>query len=176
VHLVCAGFTVDADGICPDDDGDLVCDAHDNCPLDPNAGQEDRDGDAVGDACDPEPATCPPVAPEVAALYGMHFSASPDRRQPEPLDGALVGPSFYPFIDHPTDIAAVEFWVDRPMIGAPDRTEKGRPYDVAGGSVDLAHVVMLAGGPHRIDARVTLHAGAVHVVCAGFVVDAGGTY
>lgn len=35
-----------------DRDGDFVLDAVDNCPDDPNPGQEDEDDDDVGDACD----------------------------------------------------------------------------------------------------------------------------
>lgn len=35
-----------------DSDGDGIADRDDNCPLDPNPGQEDRDGIAPGDACD----------------------------------------------------------------------------------------------------------------------------
>jgi hypothetical protein len=36
-----------------DADGDLVADNADNCPSAANASQADQDGNAVGDACDP---------------------------------------------------------------------------------------------------------------------------
>ena len=35
-----------------DEDDDGIADAVDNCPNDPNPGQENADGDAIGDACD----------------------------------------------------------------------------------------------------------------------------
>jgi len=37
-----------------DSDGDGINDADDNCPGDPNPLQEDNDGDAAGDVCDPD--------------------------------------------------------------------------------------------------------------------------
>ncbi|MBI5549483.1 MAG: hypothetical protein HY901_36820 [Deltaproteobacteria bacterium] len=51
-----------------DQDKDGIVNAQDNCPLAANPGQENADGDAAGDACDPCPATlclgtCLPAAP-----------------------------------------------------------------------------------------------------------------
>jgi hypothetical protein len=49
----------------PDGDGDGVRDHHDNCPFVPNPGQEDSDGNGVGDACQGGNDSC--AAPTVIA-------------------------------------------------------------------------------------------------------------
>jgi hypothetical protein len=41
-------------GTCADSDGDGIPDSADNCINTPNPGQEDFDGDGIGDACDPD--------------------------------------------------------------------------------------------------------------------------
>lgn len=51
-------LTISCTPVCPDADGDGVCDQNDNCPAVPNPDQTDTDGDGVGDACD----NCPLVA------------------------------------------------------------------------------------------------------------------
>ena len=54
----------------PDRDRDSVLDDRDNCPADPNRDQADRDGDALGDACDVmlEPGDLPVVVGQVARV------------------------------------------------------------------------------------------------------------
>lgn len=70
-------------GLTPDSDLDGVVDCLDNCPMDYNPGQEDIDGDGIGDLCDP----CFGVGP--ADSDGDGFC---DDRDPCPMDPDLSHP------------------------------------------------------------------------------------
>ena len=48
----CSSGTDDPANDGPDPDNDGICQVSDNCPLTPNPGQRDGDGDGVGDACE----------------------------------------------------------------------------------------------------------------------------
>lgn len=56
-----------------DSDGDGVLDGSDNCVATANADQTDRDGDGIGDPCDPDsdPPTISITAPVVGATYTL---------------------------------------------------------------------------------------------------------
>jgi len=70
------------DATLPDGDGDGAGDPRDNCRVEPNASQQDGDGDRVGAACDPDDAApdvplavCEDaVQDNVARLYACLFS------------------------------------------------------------------------------------------------------
>ena len=82
-----ADNTID-DGTCiDDDDGDLLCNDIDNCPVDYNPNQEDFDGDGEGDACD----NCPLIFnPEQLDIdddgFGNECDNCPSIFNPEQLD------------------------------------------------------------------------------------------
>jgi hypothetical protein len=93
-----------------DDDGDTVLDTADNCPVVANAGQENADGDTLGDACDGDRdgdgvANAADVCPGVAgpAPNGCPVTPAPNRaptvRFRTPLAGTVIGTSFRIVLD-----------------------------------------------------------------------------
>lgn len=53
-YCVRGGHVADCESAPTDGDGDGIADDADNCPAVANPGQEDTDGDGLGDACDPD--------------------------------------------------------------------------------------------------------------------------
>ncbi len=106
--------------------------------------------------------------------HGLMLSASADRRDPVPLNGASVGDEMRVFVSPETGIDRVRFYVDDPeRRRTPHRTENNPPFDLGGGSVDTARAfdtASLGVGRHLITAEIRRTSGAVVVVTAPFTV------
>jgi glucose/arabinose dehydrogenase/N-acetylneuraminic acid mutarotase len=106
----------------------------------------------------------------------LMVSASPDRSNPQPLDGATVQKNIYVFSLPEADVTEVKFWLDDPaMVGTPKKIEAGAPFDYAGsasnGTANPLATKAMANGQHTITAAVTYAGGLSQVVTATFTVD-----
>jgi hypothetical protein len=74
-----------------DTDGDLVPDAQDNCPTNPNTDQLDVDNDKAGDACDSSNGAAPPIPGktfDARVVSGEVFIKYPPGKAPPATRGA----------------------------------------------------------------------------------------
>lgn len=111
----------------------------------------------------------------VDATYQVFMSLSPDRSNPEILDGEVVYGDMYVFTNPDDGVNDVRFYVDDPdRIGTPHRIELVAPYDLAGTAPDgLANVfdsTQLSIGEHTITAEFLLNDGTTEVLHSTFTV------
>lgn len=110
--------------------------------------------------------------------FPIRVSAAPDRSNPIPLDGRLVGGIVHVFVDpaNPslagTRISRVEFRLDgRALI-----SDSSAPYDLARNRGRVARgldTTLLANGTHTVTAVVRLRNGRTQRSTATFIVDNG---
>ncbi len=110
--------------------------------------------------------------------FPIRVSAAPDRSNPIPLDGRLVGSVVHVFVDpaNPvlvgTRISRVEFRFDGRALIA----DSSAPYDLARNRGTVARgldTTLLANGTHTVTAVVRLRDGATQSSTATFIVDNG---
>jgi hypothetical protein len=98
-------------------------------------------------------------------FYEIMVSSKPDRSAATPLDGRDLKDNMYAFIEPVTDIQKVEFFID----GDLHQTENYTPFDLAGGSMELANpfdTESLSQGRHTIDAKISKTDGSFEVITA----------
>ncbi len=107
---------------CPDNDGDGVCNSDDNCPNDPNPGQENVDGqflhDVGGDACD----TCIDIDGDLACGDVDNCPEVVNYDQID-RDEDGVGDACDPCADDPTVSTGIDGCIPNPGTG-PDCSDK----------------------------------------------------
>ncbi|MEX2377599.1 MAG: hypothetical protein WD848_06170 [Dehalococcoidia bacterium] len=96
--------------------------------------------------------------------FDIRVSKERDSRNSVPMDGATVSGQIYGFVAHEPGMAGVQFYVDDPdMTGRPYQVESNVPWDLAGGSSDLANALdtrRMADGSHSVTALVAFSDGS----------------
>jgi hypothetical protein len=131
--------------------------------------------------------TCTLVGNTPVAVTASFAAASPtpttlllssraDRSSPGSLAGATVAQDIFVFLS-PVSASRVRFFVDDPgMASPPLQTELSAPFDLAGGSVDVAtpfDTRSVPDGLHTVTAAIDLSTGGSAVVSASFTVANG---
>jgi len=127
----------------------------------------------------PPPSPPPPPPPPEPSSFGLYVSDAPDRSAPTELAGESLAGDAYIFVLPESGATQVRFWVDDPsMTGTPDKTEKGAPWDLAGGASNgTAHpfdTTELDDGAHSVTVAIDRTSGGTEIVSADFLVTNSG--
>jgi hypothetical protein len=77
------------------------------------------------------------LSASTAAAFSLQVSSTPDRSNPQALDGKQVSGDVFVFVLNASGISEVRFYVDDPQrTGAPYHTEAASPWDLVGTNTD----------------------------------------
>ncbi len=110
----------------------------------------------------------------------LALSLNPDRSSASRLDGSRVNGKIYVFVRNSKKLDKVDFYIDSPKWrkGAPVRTDKKAPFDLAGtasdGTARPYNTAKLTDGTHTIRAVMTRTDGTTYTRRGRFKVHNGG--
>lgn len=106
--------------------------------------------------------------------YMAYTTSFEDRQFPRELIGRRIDTDVYIHVLPDTGITQVDFYIDDPgMANAPSRTEQAAPYDLMGGTAEIATPLdtkTLSNGDHILIIKVTKADATVDVVPIPFTV------
>lgn len=124
----------------------------------------------------PSTTTAPPTTATPLPVSGDLFvSPASNRANGSILRNAILTPgtNTYVYFAATVPVTRVRFFIDRPATGTPNQNEGAAPWDLAGGSTNVAQPAVWLPGTHVVNALVTLATGQTEVVSATFQASSG---
>jgi glucose/arabinose dehydrogenase/N-acetylneuraminic acid mutarotase len=117
-----------------------------------------------------------PLIGAPAEALELRVSATSDRANSVPLDGATVSGQRYVFLTPPEGLTRVRFWLDdAARVNAPYSSDDAMPWDFAGTNADGTpkawDTTTVGDGPHTITAEISKAKGKKTIVTATFTVS-----